>query len=438
MKTSLTSCILATVLLLAASPAFGNANLAVGSCLPRYASFTHIQDAVNFAAASGTTTIMVCPGIYREQVQIIGKSITLKGVSSGGSNSAIIEPPSGGLVPNATSTFDGSQIEAMVLVQNTTATAPTTIENLTLDATNNLTTCGQDPIGIFFQNAIGAITRNNVLHVQVIGGFSCQGGLGIYVESGATTGAPNPSPEAISSVSISYNNVQDYDKNGITANGTLSGTASNVLVTIKNNTVIGAGAVSDNAQNGIQMWGANGSISFNIIDGDWYTVPGTAAAGILILQSTEPQVKNNTISNTNVGIYLMSINPDDTDGATISGNIITATHEYDGIVLCANKSVVTKNTINVADESGVNAASLCYGDASPTDTLTSNTINGACAGVLDDTIATLTISSGTYFNVTTKLLSTSSDACATPLVKKQSGSGRHRAAISPARRKLSR
>ncbi len=434
MRTNLMSSLLATVFLLAVAPAFAAVNLAVGpqACQPGYTHFATIQAAVNAAPLNGVTTILVCPGIYPEQVQIIGKKITLKGVSYNGSDSAIIEPPTTGLVANATSTFDGSAIEAMVLVQNTTAA---NIEYLTIDGTNNLTTCGQDPVGIFYQNASGTITRNNVLHVQVIDGFGCQGGLGIYVESGATTGLPNPSNEANSTVSITYNNVQDYDKNGITANGTLTGTNSNVGVTIKYNTVIGAGATPDNAQNGIQLWGANGIVSSNVIDGDWYTVPGSyAAAGILVLQSTSPVVQSNTISNTNVGIYLESINPDDTDNATISGNTITATHQYDGIVLCANKSTATGNTINVADESGVNVAAC--GDPAPTDTVQSNTINGACAGILIAPPA-LATPSGTFYNVTTPVLTTSSDTCATPLVKKHNGTVPHRTVASPARRKLS-
>lgn len=432
MRTSLTSGILVAVLVLAAAPAFAG-NLAVGppGCTPNYTHFTTIQAAVNAAPLAGTTTIVVCPGIYTEQVQIIGKKIILKGVSYGGSDAAIIEPPPGGLVANATSTFGGPAIEAMVLVQNTTAT----IEDLTVDATNNLTVGGQDPIGIFYQNASGIITRNNVLHVQVIGGFGDQGGLGIYVESGTTTGPPNPSNEANSTVTISYNNVQDYDKNGITANGTPAGPTSNVGVTIKYNTVIGAGMVPDNAQNGIQLYGANGTITSNIIDGDWYTGPGYVATGVLILQSTAPLVEANTISNTNVGIYLQSINPDDTDNATIKSNTITATHEYDGIVLCANLSTATSNIINVADESGINVAAC--GDPAPTDTVYSNTINGACAGILVAPPASGTTTPDTYYNVTTPVLSSLTDTCATPLVKKRNGSGPHRAIASPARRKLS-
>ncbi|MGA9528928.1 MAG: hypothetical protein WBS24_12510 [Terriglobales bacterium] len=437
MKTRLTSCTLATVLLLAALPAFGG-TLAVGpaSCEPSYVHFSTIQAAVNAAPMTGTTTITVCPGIYTEQVQIIGKNITLKGISYGGSNSAIIEPPGGGLVPNATSTFGGPAIEAAVLVQNSTAV---TIEDLTVDATNNLTQCGQDPIGIFYQNASGTITRDNVLHVQVVNGFSCQGGLGIYVESGATSGSPNPSEAAPSTVAITYNNVQDYDKNGITANGTL-GSPTQVGVTIKYNTVMGAGMVTDNAQNGIQLGGANGNISSNIIDGDWYVPPPEAtdyvATGILIFQSTAPYVASNTISNTNVGIYLWSINPDDTDNATIKNNTITATHIDDGIVLCANLSTASSNVFNFADESGINVAAC--GDASPSNTLTDNTINGACAGILvaPPATAAITATATNYYNVTTPVLTTNTDTCATPLVKKRNENRAHRALVSPARRKL--
>lgn len=421
-------CILAAGLLLAAAPVFAG-TLAVGTCEPSYTSFSTIGAAVSAAPAVGSTTILVCPGTYPEQV-FITKKITLKGVAYEGANAAIITPPSGGLVANATSTF-GGQIEAMVLVQNTTAS----VEDLSLDATNNDTVCGQDPIGIFYQNADGTITRNNVLHVQVVGGFGCQGGLGIYVESGATTVPPNPSPQANSTVTISYNNVHDYDKNGITANGTPTGpTTSNVTVTIEHNTVMGAGAVDNNAQNGIQLYGANGSVSYNTIDGNWYTVGSYAATGVLILQSYAATITDNTISNSNVGIYLVSINPDDTDNATVTSNAITATHIYDGIVLCANKSTATSNTINVADESGVNVAAGC-GDASPTDTVSSNTINGACAGVLIDPPATAT-PNGTYYNVISQVLTTSTDSCATPLIKKQAGTKPRNPAASPAGRSL--
>lgn len=431
MKMSLKSWILAAGLLLAASPVFAT-TLAVGGCESGFTNFTTIQAAVNAAPNSGSTIILVCPGTYPEQVQIIGKHITLKGVANGNSNAPIITPPMGGLVANATSTFSGSLIKAMLLVQNATAT----VEYLTLDGTNNATVCGDDPIGIFYQNASGTITRNNVLHVQVVTGFGCQGGLGIYVQSGATTVPPNPSPAANATVTITYNNVHDYDKNGITADGTPTGVTSNVNATIQHNTVIGAGATSENAQNGIQLYGANGIVTNNTVDGDWYTVGTYAAAGILIIQSFSPVINSNTISNTNVGIYLDSINPGDTNNATVKSNTITATHIYDGIVLCANNSTAMLNTINVADESGINVAAGC-GDATPTDTVSSNTINGACAGVLVDPPASAT-PSGTYYNVGTQVLTTNTDTCATPLIKKRGEVRSQNPPASPAGRTLSR
>ncbi len=429
MKMNLACWVLAAGLLLAASPTFAT-TLAVGGCEPHYTNFSTIQSAVNAAPLSGTTTIYVCPGTYPEQVQIIGKNVILKGVASVTSDAAIITPPAGGLVANATSTFGGPAIEAMVLVQNATAT----VEDLTMDGTNNDTVCGQDPIGIFYQNADGTVTRNNVLHVQVINGFGCQGGLGIYVESGTTSVPPNPSPAGNSTVTISYNNVHDYDKNGITANGTPTAETSNVNVTVEHNTVMGAGAVNDNAQNGIQLYGANGSVTSNTIDGNWYTVGSYAATGVLVIESYAPTITSNTISNSNVGVYLESINAGDTDNATVTSNAITATHIYDGIVLCANLSTARSNTINVADESGVNVAAGC-GDALPTDTVSSNTINGACAGVLIDPPATAT-PNGTYYNVITQVLTSNTDTCATPLIKKQGLARPHSPAASPARRRL--
>jgi nitrous oxidase accessory protein NosD len=183
------------------------------------------------------------------------------------------------------------------------------------------------------------------------------------------------------------------------------------------------------------LYGATGKVNYNTIDGDWYTPGTTVGTGVLIISSLAPQIKYNTISNTNVGIYLDSINPDDTDNATVSNNTITATHLYDAIVLCANLSTATANKINVADESGINLGSC--GDASPTDTVTSNTINGACAGVLVENppVTPPTITSDIFFNVTNQLVSSSSDACVTPLIKKK-GVARSHPLVSPARRSL--
>lgn len=414
----LTRWILAAGMLLAALPMFAG-SLAVTtnpSCEPTYTHFTTIQAAVNAAPVSATTTIYICPGTYPEQITINGKKITLKGVAFNGSNAAIITPPASGLVQNATSIY-GHLIYAQVFVENTTAG---NVEDLTFDATGNNTVCGDDPVGIYYQNASGTITRNSVLNVQVIGGFGCQGGQGIYVESGF----PGQPPVGVTNVTISYNIVQNYDKNGITAN------LQNTTAAITYNTVDGAGAVSDNAQNGIQLaFGATGSITNNNVDGDWYTVPGTAACGILVYQSQAPTISTNTVSNTNIGIYVGSGNPGDTNNATVNANVISATHEYDAIDMCANLGSLTANKINGADESGIHLDDEC-GDATVTGSATGNTISSACAAILVGPTASGTASPNTFYNVGTQVLS-GSDTCTPPLGPMKGAVKSHRV-VSPA------
>jgi len=82
-------------------------NRAVGSCttspvVPASRHYATIQAAVDASVASGVpAVILVCPGTYREQVEIVPSPdyapvITLKGSAAG----AVIAPPAGGLVAN--------------------------------------------------------------------------------------------------------------------------------------------------------------------------------------------------------------------------------------------------------------------------------------------------------------------------------------------------
>ena len=127
--------------LIAAVPAF-SANVAVGTCLPNKASYATISEAVQ-GVPSGST-ILVCPGVYAEQV-VIGKSLTLKGQTSGNSAYPVLMPPPGGLVPNATgltvrSFFGaGTPFAAQVLIQGS---AVVTINDIAFDATGyNIPNC---------------------------------------------------------------------------------------------------------------------------------------------------------------------------------------------------------------------------------------------------------------------------------------------------------
>jgi hypothetical protein len=406
--------ILAATSVLAATPMFAG-TLAVTtnpSCEPAYVHFTTIQAAVAAAPSVGTTTILVCPGTYPEQVSIVGKQVVLRGVAYAGSNAAIISSPAGGLVQNATSVYGGG-IEAQIFAQDTNSVA---IEEITTDASNaNLDSlgCTADPIGIFFQNASGAIERvsvlNDILSPSLTG---CQGGLGIYVESGSSQ---NP-PAGSSTVTIAYNSVENYQKNGITANGV--GTA----VTITSNVVVGQGPWNGAGQNSIQVaFGATGSVKSNTVGSDvWapdvFGDTGDAAAGILVGYGSENvTISSNQVSNTQYGIAVEGDPTDGAgDGAQVIDNVVTLTHLYDAIDLCANNSTATGNKITGADESGVHIDDTCYGSATG-NTVSSNTISGACAGILSGPASGNTIGTNTYFNAVSEIVK-GSDICIPPPV----------------------
>jgi parallel beta-helix repeat protein len=77
---------------------------------------------------------------------------------------------------------------------------------------------------------------------------------------------------------ISGNTVSNYQKNGITINGSVS-------ATITNNTVTGQGPVSWIAQNGIQLgYGLKATMTGNTVTGNAYTGTNLASsAGILVV-----------------------------------------------------------------------------------------------------------------------------------------------------------
>jgi parallel beta-helix repeat protein len=418
----ITKFVLAAGLMLAASSMFA-ATLAVGTCEPSYPSFPTIGAAVAAARVSGSTTIYVCPGTYPEQV-VITKNITLKGVTIGNSGGATITAPASGLVTNATSIYSDDSgnacggsagcLQAQILVQNATAT----IEDLTINGTNtNLTSCVDNPIGIFYQNASGTITRNNILNsVQPSGYTGCQGGNGIYVESGATTILPNPSPAADATVTISNNNVAGFQKNGIAA------AASGSHATIESNVAVGAGPWDGAGQNSILVYGgAAGSVTSNTVGSDvWapdtFGDTGDAATGILVGYGSESiAISNNQVSNTQYGIVVAGCagcgpNNGVGDGAEVTNNTITLTHFYDAIDLCANNTTATGNKITGADESGIHLDDSCYGSTTGT-VVSGNTISGTCAGVLEGPGAAGTgVGTNTYYNAVNLIL-TGTDSC---------------------------
>jgi parallel beta-helix repeat protein len=362
------------------------------------AQYPTIQQAVN--SVTPNSTILVCPGIYPEQV-LITKSITLKGINITAMNTAAsgatIVPPASGMISNATSLASTTQYAAQVLVQGA---AKVNISNLSVNGSNSgIDACAPSLVGILYQNASGTINQVSVLNETLADGLTgCQSGLGIYVQSGVLN-----SVAGTSTVKVTDSIVQDYQKNGITGN------EQGTTLTVSASYLVGHGSTDGAAENGIQFgFGAAGSATTNTVNGDvWapdtFSDTGDAAAGILIYGSQAITLTSNNISNTQYGIAAVDDLGDSlfADKAVIKSNKISGTHLFDGIEICNNSSTVELNTIFSSDEAAIHldgsSMNGCTGAGNGT-TVSGNVINTACAGILG-IVGNNTVGVNTFYNV---------------------------------------
>ncbi len=251
---------------------------ALASCSVPSGSYPTIQSAVNDVTCS---TINVGPGTYNEQVAVTRSDVTITGAGAG---STIIQPSS--VTANSSSLFSGAPIAAILLVDGATGV---TVEDLTVDGSIVGTGRGCAPtlVGVFYRAASGVISDTRVTNIADPLATGCQGYLGIFVQSG------NGGPNLNSSVVIDGNTVDNYGKNGITAN------EAGTLVTVTNNTVTGSGPGTLAAQNGVQLgFGAHGKVTNNAISGNFYTPATVVACGVLTVNAGGAigQTKSNTFS----------------------------------------------------------------------------------------------------------------------------------------------
>jgi hypothetical protein len=379
--------------------ALGSRALAVtvGTCEPGQ-QYSTIQAAVT--AATPGSTVNICPGTYPEQV-LITKNLHLVGVASGTKHSAVVTSPAGGLVMNGSDIF-GNPVAAQIFVQNATVS----ISHLTVDGTGNiLTGCGGPTLeGIYFQNSSGTITDDvvrNQFQTDFVDYGGCQNGLAINVESLTNS----------SVVTVSNNSVRAYQKNGITATGAATGPGSpGPVVTITANYIVGLGATAMNwpggaAENGVQVgFGASGTVSNNTVnDNIWWddnsNQPGNAASGILVYASDGITISSNSVNSAQFGI---TVDTDPTygpaDNSIIESNKVSGTQIFDAIDLCSNSNKVKSNTVYGSAQSAVHADDSC--GSGNNNTITNNTVNEACAGILLGTGTGTTFGMNTFLNVT--------------------------------------
>jgi Right handed beta helix region len=393
------SCLALVVLIGLSGQAFAS-TVTVGFCPGPGTHYTTIQAAVT-AVPSGST-VKVCPNNYPEQVEI-NKNLTLIGIASGTQDAAVVTVPGGGLATTGNDIF-GNAVAAQIFAHDATAI---TISHLTVDGANDgITSCSVDPIGIYYQNVSGVITDNAVRNVLLPTALQgCQTGLAINVES--NTGAP--------AVTISNNSVRNYDKNGITASGPDNGSAG-PAVTVTGNTVIGLGATAVIAQNGIQIgYGATASVASNYVVDDIYINPPDCApcygsSGILIYGSAGVTVSTNTVESTQIGIVPVTESASLTaNGTVVKSNHVGGTQNYDAIDLCSDGNIAQSNSIYGSAQSGIHVDGECPPSTGINNTVTGNTINEACAGILLGTGTPNTTTPNIFLNVTNTTLA--GDTC---------------------------
>jgi hypothetical protein len=301
-------------------------NFAVGACKPRLKSFPTIQAAVSGVPPG--STVLVCPGIYPEQVTI-SQSLTLQGIDDSNMDEAIITIPAGGAVANVSSVFSET-VAAQLLVQTT---GVVNISNITTDGTGGDSGCTNWLAGIFYSSgSSGSLTR-----VRTRNQIDTNCGVGIWAENGGT------SREFLN---LQSSSVHDADLAGLfvaTAGTSALNLEARDNYVSSNNSVQGfdavvegiTGDITDNdlgpALVGVLEFTLGMNIAANGIVGD--------GIGLLLLGPANAQ--SNDILNSGVGVSIGST------GTNVQSNHITLS-SISAIDFGCNAANVSHNTINDA------------------------------------------------------------------------------------------
>jgi hypothetical protein len=312
-------------------------------------SFNSVQAALN---APGGSKVMVCPGTYTEQVTIT-KGAKLVGTGTAGS--AKLKLPASPANNETTcdkaaaeAGFQPDQDEVSICTPNAVG-----ITGIAIEAKWPEGTCYSSLYGIRVAGG-GTLTATNVT-VDGAGAFpinGCQGGVGIQAGSTRTT------PAQIGKLKLKGVTVSGYQKNGIT----IAGAGSNATIT--NTTVIGAGATTQIAQNGIQVsGGAVAAIKSSKVSGNECDNPSCGPEGFSQTQSTGllffgagpgSTVSASTIGGNDIGTYYVSESASQPSQPELSlSKDVYSANRYEGVLLDQGDAVLKGLTINGPGEIGI-------------------------------------------------------------------------------------
>jgi parallel beta-helix repeat protein len=216
--------------------------------------------------------------------------------------------------------------------------------------------------GVLVNGDVGAVSVNvtgsTINHIGEPTLDGTQHGVAIYYRAFGGT----------ASGTISGDTLTNYQKGGITVNGSVS-------ATISDNVVTGQGAINYIAQNGIQVgYGAKATVTGNTVSGNAYTgAYPTSSAGILVVggpcfgtgmaYTVNLSISKNTLTNNDVGVWLFNADASCQAGTTktnnsvklntISNDAVTNTAGYNGacgyqvgIADVGHKDLIVNNKIS--------------------------------------------------------------------------------------------
>lgn len=293
-----------------------------------YDHFDKIQDGIDAVVGS---TVHVAAGTYAEQV-VINKSLNLIGESG----AVVVSPTTRNTyqIPENTRVWDpvifvfgGTETSGVVSGSDV---IDVNISNLEIDGSNNATSHPTRYAGVLLRNVNGNI-QNCTLH-----DLYDADGKGNGIETFGITLYGN------SNMAIQNNEIRDFSRGGIAANGD-NGALTDPVVQILNNDVYGNGLETETnwwAENGIQIgWGASGNIEGNNVYSCRCNNPGWASTAIMIYSGFD-EILGNHVEDSDFGIYV------NTQGK-IENNTVT-NNDY-GILDYYNGTPATsllKNTIS--------------------------------------------------------------------------------------------
>ncbi len=264
-----------------------------------YDAFDNIQDGVNAVAVGGD--VIVAEGTYQEQVEI-SKDLTLTGV---GSSTVIISPDTLDLY--FTTSDDNYPILYVHDVDDVT------IEDLAVDGAGK-GNVNSDFVGVGYHNAGGTVYNCLIKDVRETPFSGAQHGVALYCYNDDGTSR---------TINVTGNQFNGFQKNAMALN---ADDTTPLAVNVNDNTITGAGTTTVTAQNGVQVWAAQGTgtVENNTITGIGYSGSGWVASSILAYYASL-DITGNTISAGQAGVYDYAAS-----SMSVSGNEFTIENIGDG------------------------------------------------------------------------------------------------------------